>query len=241
MALMSLFAGFMMAALLLQVFPLLGVVVSTASLPLLSLACMVVVREQTQVRGDSAHPAAALEALRAGGRRRWRPLLVLCALYATSMLLVLWWSGNVDNGSFARLVESMAPPRTATKQAQVEELLASDALVEGLWVRFGGVALLSVPFWHAPGLVWWGGQGAVQALFSSTLGIWRTRGAFALYLLTLTAAMFAVSALIGLVTLVTGVPMLLGVLVTVGGVAFAVLFYATLWFSFDDTFGASAG
>jgi hypothetical protein len=39
-----------------------------------------------------------------------------------------------------------------------------------------------VPFWHAPGLVHWGSQGVGQALFSSTLAVWRCRGAFVVYL-----------------------------------------------------------
>ena len=41
-----------------------------------------------------------------------------------------------------------------------------------------------MPFWHAPALVHWGDQGPAQALFSSTLAVWRSRGAFAVYLLS---------------------------------------------------------
>ena len=40
---------------------------------------------------------------------------------------------------------------------------------------------LSVPFWHAPALVHWSGMGIAQALFSSTLAVWRCTGAFVVY------------------------------------------------------------
>ena len=59
-------------------------------------------------------------------------------------------------------------------------------------------ALLSVPFWHAPALVHWGGQGVAQALFSSTLALWRNKAAFALNGLLWFAAFMTMS---GIVTL----------------------------------------
>jgi hypothetical protein len=43
------------------------------------------------------------------------------------------------------------------------------------------LALLSVPFWHAPALVYWGRQGWAKSLFFSTMAIWRNRGAFLVY------------------------------------------------------------
>ncbi len=43
------------------------------------------------------------------------------------------------------------------------------------------LALLAVPFWHAPALVFWGRQGWAKSLFFSTMAIWRNRGAFAVY------------------------------------------------------------
>ncbi|MBN8510527.1 MAG: hypothetical protein J0L57_18190 [Burkholderiales bacterium] len=68
-------------------------------------------------------------------------------------------------------------------QAEVDALLADPRLVQGMLVRFGLAALPSVPFWQAPPLVYWQGQGVAQALFSSTLALWRRKGAFAVYAL----------------------------------------------------------
>jgi hypothetical protein len=60
-------------------------------------------------------------------------------------------------------------------------------------------ALLSVPFWHAPALVLWGGQGVWQALFSSTLSLWRAKGAYLVYGLAWTGASVLLSLAIGLI------------------------------------------
>ena len=53
--------------------------------------------------------------------------------------------------------------------------------------RFGLAGALSIPFWHAPALVHWQGQSVGQALFSSTLALWRCKGAFFAYSLAWTA------------------------------------------------------
>ena len=52
---------------------------------------------------------------------------------------------------------------------------------QALALGLGLAALLSVPFWHAPALVWWHGQGLAQSLFSSTLACWRNKGAFTIF------------------------------------------------------------
>ena len=40
-----------------------------------------------------------------------------------------------------------------------------------------------MPFWHAPALVYWGGQTVGKSLFFSTVACWRNKGAFAVYAL----------------------------------------------------------
>jgi hypothetical protein len=121
----------------------------------------------------------------------------------------------------------------------LDALLADPRLVQGMLVRIGLAGLLSVPFWHAPALVHWGGQGALQALFSSTLALWRTRGAFALYLLGWAGAMVVTGVVFSLVAAITGANQLLGLMTLPIGLVFSAAFYASLWFSFDDTFRAS--
>ena len=103
----------------------------------------------------------------------------------------------------------------------------------------GLAGLLSVPFWHAPALVHWGSQGALQALFSSTVALWRTRGAFTVYLLGWGAAMLAVAGLVALLGTLFGARQALGILTLPIGLVFSAAFYVSLWFSFADTFGAA--
>ena len=100
--------------------------------------------------------------------------------------------------------------------------------------------LLSVPFWHAPALVHWGGQGVRQALFSSTLALWRTKGAFVTYMLAWGGVLLAVrrssaALLFGLI----GAPQLAGVVGVPAGLVFSTVFYVSLLFTFNDSFGAA--
>ena len=104
-------------------------------------------------------------------------------------------------------------------------------------VRIGLATLLSVPFWFAPALVHWGGQGVGQALFTSTLAVWRTRGGFTVYMLGWVGAMLAVALAVALVGVVTGARSALGLLTMPIGLVFTAAFYLSLWPSFTDIFG----
>ena len=65
-------------------------------------------------------------------------------------------------------------------------------------------SLLAVPFWHAPALVHWGGQGVAQALFSSTLALWRNKAAFVVNMLLWAGLLMAVTSLVTLVFSLVG-------------------------------------
>jgi uncharacterized membrane protein YhdT len=99
--------------------------------------------------------------------------------------------------------------------------------------------VLTVPFWHAPALVHWGGQAVGQALFSSTLAVWRAKGAFAVYLLGWfgSVVLFALGSalLLGLL----GLPQWAGLVGVPAGLVFSAVFYVSLLFTFNDSFGGS--
>ena len=99
---------------------------------------------------------------------------------------------------------------------------------------------LSLPFWHAPALVYWGGQGVAQALFSSTLAVWRAKGAFLVYGL----AMAGLVAVFGMVTALLlglfGAPELAGLVAMPAALMFSTVFYVSLIFTFNDSFGQTA-
>jgi hypothetical protein len=115
-------------------------------------------------------------------------------------------------------------------------LLADPRLLNGLLVRFGLAALMSIPFWHAPALVHWGGQGVGQALFSSSLAVWRSKAAFLVCVLS----WFGIVAVFGLVVALTlgllGLRQLAGLVALPAGLIFSTVFYVSLVFMFDDSF-----
>ncbi|MEF7613407.1 BPSS1780 family membrane protein [Aquincola sp. MAHUQ-54] len=240
MALSSLFIAFMLAALLAMAVPAGGLLLVLA-LPLLSLGYMIATR--SALAGGPVHPGQLIEPLRGAtaspenaGRRK--ALLILCALYALATLCIIWLSDSIDGGRFERLQVLMASGQASeSAQAEIEQLLADPSLRNGLLVRFGLAAVLAIPFWHAPALVWWGGQGVPQALFSSTLAVWRTKGAFLMYTAAWALVIGAFGFVAATVFTLLDARQLVGVAAMPAALMFTVAFYVSLYFSFVDTFG----
>lgn len=112
---------------------------------------------------------------------------------------------------------------------------APGATAGALW-RIGLSTLVAIPFWFAPALVFWAQQRTAQALFSSTLALWRARTAF----LVFGIGWLAVLALVG--TLTSVMAAVLGsaatsLLVMPVGLVLTAVFYVSLYFSFRDCFG----
>ena len=186
------FVSFLLVALLATLVPLVGGVVMLMSLPLLSLGFMIASRA---AQNDlPVNPGQFIEPLR-GERSRRNTLLSLCAAYALGTVLIMTLSEWIDGGAFDRLQALMAKGDEA--RAEMEALLADPRLTWGLITRFGLAACLSVPFWHAPALVYWQGQSVGQALFSSTLAMWRCKGAFLMYSLAWVGVIAIFGALVG--------------------------------------------
>ncbi|HMM85263.1 MAG: BPSS1780 family membrane protein [Gammaproteobacteria bacterium] len=232
-----LFVVFLLGALVAMALPYLGGIVVMMALPLLSLGYMVATR--SALAGGPVHPGQLFEPLRGDDRRR-RALLQLCAYYALATLLVMVVSDALDGGRFERVQVLLATPdRSGTETAELDALFDDDRLLWGVVARFGLTALLAIPFWHAPPLVLWGGQGALQALFSSTLAVWRTRAAMLLYVGGWLAMIALVSVAFGLLFGLLGVRQLAGLVAMPAALVFTCVFYVSLYFTFTDTFGDS--
>jgi len=106
-------------------------------------------------------------------------------------------------------------------------------------LRLGLTGLLSVPFWHAPALVYWDGQRVAQSLFSSTLACWRNRGAFFVYGLAWAAFVMMFGTAASLVFTLIGSPELFAVAAVPISLIITTVFYASLYFTFADSFSAS--
>jgi hypothetical protein len=113
---------------------------------------------------------------------------------------------------------------------------AAPGLLWGMVLRFGLAGLLAIPFWHAPALVYWDGQGWAQAMFSSTLACWRNRGAFIVYALTWFSLILGFGILMSVLFALIGSPQLFALAGVPISLLATTVFYASLYFTFADCF-----
>lgn len=236
LAFTMLFVVFLSAALVVALVPLLGGLVQMMSLPLLSLGFMVA--SQSALTGGAVTPRAFVEPLRTDPRRR-RSLLVLCLVYGLAALAILLLADAVSGNAWSRLQKLIAQGDPA--QREIDALLSEPGVGAGMLIGLTLGSLLSVPFWHAPALVHWGGQGVAQSLFSSTVAVWRSKGAFLVYFAAWTGASLGAGVVAALLLALLGTPQLAGVVAVPAGLAFTSAFYVSLLFAFNDSFGGAPG
>ena len=230
----GLFASFLFAVFALMQIPFVGSALLLALLPLGSLGFMVATRRV--LAGRFPLPHAFIEPLRAG-RPRLVALVRLGIAYAAATWLILWLSDVLDGGAFDALVEAQAnssPEAVAAK-------LADPSLRFGVLLRFGLLGLLSIPFWHAPALVHWGGLSAAKSLFFSTMAVWRNKGAFVVYSLAWFGVLATFALLANLLFALLGRPDLVPLVAMPASLVFSTVFYASLWFTFADCFRPDDG
>ena len=234
-----LFLVFLVAAMVLLMLPYVGAVLLLSALPLLTLGFMSATR--ASLASQPVHAGQLVEPLLGGAdRARRRVLLRLCLLYAASTALVMLIADAADGGTFERLQIALAGTRDDATNKEIDALLDDPRLRSGLAIRFGLSALLSVPFWHAPPLVAWHGQGVAQSLFSSTLAVWRNKGAFTIYFAAWTATVILFGLVSGVLFSLIGAPQLLAVAALPAGLMFSTAFYVSLYFTFSDSFTEAA-
>jgi len=235
LGLTGLFGAFLFLALVMLLVPLIGGLVVLAAVPLLGLVMMM--GTAAAVRGQVVSPSLYLAPFRTDLVRRKR-IFILCAVYGACSMLVLVFAEQIDGGRLSELQELMAEGRNDdSAQARLRELMADPQLLGGLYARLGLTLLLSIPFWHAPALVWWGQQGVAHALFSSTLAVWRSKGAFFVYAAAWFTLLATTGMILGLLLQALGLGQLLGALALPLGMTLSVVFYASLYFMFVQTFG----
>jgi hypothetical protein len=234
-ALSALFATFLFGMVMMLQLPIVGPIITLASLPLVSLVFMLA----TQVTLRGLTPTLVLFAVPfRRGRTQSMALAQLGGLYAAGTVVIMLLSHWIDGGRLVQLQGMMQPGAQATPE-QVNALLQDPMLQAGLLTRLGLAALLSVPFWHAPALVHWAGQSVAKSLFFSTVAMWRNRGAFLIYGLTCTAAVFVFGMVSSIVLALFGQPELGMIIVMPAGLLAATIFYASLFFTFFDSFEPS--
>jgi len=231
LAFTGLLACFLFFSFVLALVPWLGGLVSLGLFPLVSLGFMLAT--QLTMQGRFPLPTVFLLPLRTETPRR-RAVLWLCASYGVVALLILLLAYSIG-GTRMLALQQLLYSGNATPDA-VNAQLADPALQFGLLTPMLLFSVLSLVFWHAPALVYWGGMKASKALFFSVVACWQNRGAFAVYTLTWFGAVFVVWTVIGLLLALLGQAALANLVVLPVWLMFASAFYGSLYFTFTDSF-----
>jgi|JI10StandDraft_1071094.scaffolds.fasta_scaffold06476_3 hypothetical protein len=213
-------------------FAYLGGLVLLMGVPLLTLAFQM--GTESSLRGRVLSAAIYLAPWRQKEPDRRRALLVLLLTYALLTIALFELTSLIDGGAFDALMA--AASQGGATEEELARLGAAPGAMAGFVWRAAFTVLLSIPFWHAPALVFWGGQGPAQAMFSSALAVWRARGAFTLFALGWLGAMLAAGTLAGIVMGVLGVQ-LAGLVIMPIALILSAAFYVSLFFGFRDSFG----
>ena len=227
----GLFATFLFVLFVALLIPLVGSLLLLAVLPLASLGFMI--GTHNALNGRFPMPRVFIDPLR-HGRPRMVAMVQLGVLYALATALIMWLSDVVDAGALDKLMQALSNNKTTPESMQ--EALSNPRLQMGLLLRFGLAGLLSVPFWHAPALVHWGGHTAAKSLFFSLVACWRNRGAFTVYALTWTAVILLFAVLANLLFALLGQVQLMALAAMPASLIFSTVFYASLYFTFADCF-----
>ena len=225
----SLFTLFVFYFFVTLLVPFVGPLLLLVSLPLVTLGFMIAT--QRALKGVLPMPTVFIEPLRRS-RAQTVALFRLGLIYAVSLFLIVTLIDVLDGGKFQAFQEALA----SGKPEAVEPMLVDTALLFSILLRMGLTSLLSVPFWHAPTLVHWGGMGAGKALFASTVACWRNKGAFLLFGLAWTALIMLVSVAINLLMVVLRQPQGVALMAVPAALMFTTVFYTSLFFTFADCF-----
>lgn len=211
--------------------PVVGTPLLLAVMPLISLGFMLATHLALQRKRPGVD--TFLSPLRLTPERT-RHQMALCATYLAGIVVVMLLSHWIDGGSSDKLQQLMAAP--APDKAAIEAAATDPRLVwSGLALGLGLLAL-AIPFWHAPALVHWGGQGVAQALFSSTLALWRNKAAFLLNALLWVALIATCFSLLLLLSGMLGLPADPVMSLQITGLLLSPVYYASLYFTFVDCF-----
>ncbi|HEY5322124.1 MAG TPA: BPSS1780 family membrane protein [Caldimonas sp.] len=222
-------------------------VVGGALLPVLAPAGSLVFMIATRrvVAGERPMPGA-LTTLKAAGRPRLVELLKLGVAYLAASVVAMLIFMAIDGGATATWMDAVSTTASAPTPptAPAPPPLPDARVLFSSLLRLVLLALLSVPFWHAPALVYWGQQSWVKSLFFSTLAIWRNRGAFAVYGLGWFGLSLVFAMVFSVLVALLGVPQkpsLGAVLVFVTAISlYLTLMYTSLWFTVAGCFGIDA-
>ena len=221
--------AYLMATMLLSVFPLVGPAAVSLLVPAISVGFM------AASRAAAHHRPVELPMLFAGFRERLPEQLVLGCVYTAGFAAAIAGSALVDHGALLRLLFS--PPRALGEGAGGP----GDALLLGMLASAALYLPTLMMLWFAPVLVAWHAVHPAKALFYSLVAFWLNRMAFIVYALALALVLLlAMGAVILLVSLMPGEAPALNARSLVFPLALVILptLFASYYASYQDVFGA---
>ncbi|MEO8280121.1 MAG: BPSS1780 family membrane protein [Ideonella sp.] len=227
-----LFATFLFGALLLLMIPGLGVLLLLMALPLVSLGFMIASRNSLD--GKRAGPRVFAEGLQGPPGQR-KAMLILLGCYAAANIIVMLLSDAIDDGRLEALQAAVVSDQAVSPEA-LGAMLGDSRLFWAMALRLLLTSLIALPFWHAPALIHWQGQGVGQSLFTSSLACWRNRGALTIYGLGWLLLILLFSVLANTLVALIGEPRLLALAAMPAGLMFSTAFYTSLYFTYADVF-----
>ena len=235
-----LFLSYLLLASVIGAVPVIGSVLSLATMPMLSLAFMLATQEALQ--GQPVRLGHLIAVARQPKRQRLTSLL-LCLAFGIAVVVIIEIGVRLGGSELTEALKPLAEGKGGGDPKLLMSVFTHPAvsrLANTIWFL---AAILSVPFWHALALVHWGGQTAAQALFSSTLALWRAKAAFMVYglgwlgMVVLASLLAGIGA--GVLTAALGSPTLAMAFVALTFIAISAAFYISLWFMFEDSFVVS--
>lgn len=236
LALAGLFFMFMLVVSVLALVPVLGQALALALLPAATLGLMAATREAD--RGKFPMPTVLATAFRAG-QERLQAMLILGGLYAIGSFVVMGLTALIVGDPMTVAPIPGGPVPEAGEAA--EELLRQPALMQSMLISLLLYVPLGLLFWHAPALVHWHGIHPVKSLFFSALACWTNKGALLVYFLAWTGVFVAVSLVVVMLASAVGGPQVMAVIVFPVAMLMSAMFFASLYFTFRDSFVTDDG
>lgn len=228
LALAGLFFMFIATLSVVAILPLIGGVLALVLVPGITVGLMAAAREADS--GRFPMPMTLFVAFRQGAARA-RAMLLLGVLYTLGVLLVMGVSALIDGGQFAQLYVNGG--------GITRELVTDPKFRAAMWTATLLYLPLSLAFWHAPALVHWHGVAPVKSLFFSVVAIVRNTRAYLLYGLMWMGVSIAAAMLLLVVAAVSGSATVASAGLLPIALLVAAMFFASLWFTFRDSFEPS--
>lgn len=169
----GLFSAMMLMWMLVAFTPVLNMVGTFFLIPWFTLGFMVAAYRA--LRAETPTVSVFFEPIRSS-RPQLMGMLRLSALFSVLTLVVLALATLFNAAELAPLLQDVSAGK-----ANLEALAKQPAIQSHVLLSMGLISLVSLVFWHAPGLVFWGQQPLVRSVIFSVMALWRNKWAFLVY------------------------------------------------------------